>query len=141
MIKNKIFKITASFMIVIVALILFINVLIQNNSNNISVKKVEYLDSTLYDLILFYKYNEDSGNYVFEEKYVKKEHSIYEVFNYYNTDLKYNISDISLENNVLRFNVYSNEISLHIFEKMKLSYQSIDIDKLIIYHNEKEIEI
>lgn len=139
--KNNIFKIFLCFVIVVVSSILFIKVLKHNNYNEISVKIVEELDSTLYDLIVFYKYNEDSGNYNVEKKYVRKENSIYEVFNYYNTDLKYNLSNISFENNVLRFNINSSEISLHTFKIMKLSYQSINIDKFIIYYNEKEIEI
>ena len=141
MIKRKIMKLTLCFVSIILFSFLFIKVLNHNNSDEVIVKKVDRLESNLYDLVTFYKFDDSKGNYIVEHKYVRKENSVYEIFNYYNIDLRYDINNIALENNILKININSSEISMHIFKKMKLSYQSINIDKLIIQCNNIEIEV
>ena len=142
--KNKIIKYLSILILIICFVFVFLKINNHNETFDINVKKVEKLESSLYDLVTLYDYNESVGQYVLNYKYFKKEFVINEIFKYYNNDLIYAIESYKLEddNLIIELNNLKNiENEIYTFKLMKLTLKSININNFSIKHNNNIIEI
>lgn len=130
------------FLLLIILLTTFISLHYTKNISffDYDIKYVESIQSDLYQSVKLYKYNERSNNYEINETYILKEEILYHVFYYYNNDLDYNLSGFNIDDTTVHIKLENDnkEIDLLIFKLMKLSYESIQINKLIISYNNQE---
>lgn len=138
----RLLKITIT--LVILLLFSYFIIKINNNkkNNNIEINYVNELNSELYNFINLYDFNNNTGQYECKQIIVEKENTLEYIFYYYNNDLLYDLENIRLNNNTLFLTIQNNdnEFSKSMFKKMKLSYEDLSINKLIIkYNNEKYV--
>jgi len=134
MMKKKIIKYLLVIILIASFTFVYIEISKHNESFDIQVKKVDEINSELYDLVTLYEYNESLSQYVIQYKYIKKEYVIYDIFEFYNKDLIYSMESFKLEddNLIIKLDNLDNEINeVYTFKKMKLSFKSININKLI----------
>lgn len=128
--------------LIILLLFSYFIIKINNNkkNNNIEINYVNELNSELYNFINLYDFNNNTGQYECKQIIVEKENTIEYIFYYYNDDLLYDLENIKLENNTLFLTIKNNdnEFQKNIFKKMKLSYEDLSINKLIITYNNQE---
>lgn len=131
--------------IILILILLFSYFIIKINKNNnksyISIKYVNEINSELYDYIHLYNYNAITGQYDYKYNYIKKTDAIEYVFYYYNDNLIYDLETINIINNTVYINLKNNKnqkLERNIFKKMKLSYNSLLINKLIVSFNNEQ---
>lgn len=136
----RLLKITI--ILVIILLFSFIIIKINNNkkSNNIEIKYVNELNSELYNFIYLYDYNENTCQYQCKKETIEKDNVLEYIFYYYNDNLIYDLESISLNNDIVYLTIKNDnqELQKNMFKKMKLSYEILTINKLIVKYNDQE---
>lgn len=136
----RLLKITI--ILIIILLFSFIIIKINNNkkSNNIEINYVNELNSELYNFIYLYDYNENTCQYECKKETIEKDNVLEYIFYYYNDNLIYDLESICLNNDIVYLTIKNDnqELQKNIFKKMKLSYEDLSINKLIIKYNNQE---
>lgn len=132
MIKFKIISGLTVLIIILCFVFSFLYVYKHKESFDINVKVVDEIQSDLYTKVKFYNYNDVLGKVTIEEKYIRNENVIYEIFNYYNMNSNLRIVSYLKENDILLLelnDIFHDEITL---KKMKLSYHCLNIENIQI---------
>ena len=101
---------------------------------------MDEIESDLYEKVKLYKYNSINNNYEINEIHLLKDELLQQVFYYYNNDLKYYANELNYNDNTVYIKLQNNnkKIDLVVFKLMKLSYESLEINELVINYNNEE---
>lgn len=136
MIIKKNIKILIIILILIVMGIFSYRLIYKNNYSDINVKYVNEIESELYCKVKLYDYNNETGQYDINDKYIDENYLIYYIFNYYNKDYNVLLKDYQFDSESLILEInYEKDIDLNVFKLMKLSYLSCNIKNLSIKNN------
>lgn len=137
----KLLKITIIFIIILLFSCIIIKINNHKKSNNIEINYVNELNSELYNFIYLYDYNENTCQYECKKETMEKDNVLEYVFYYYNDNLIYDLETINIIDNTVYIKLKKNKnqkLERKIFKKMKLSYNSLLINKLIVSFNNEQ---
>lgn len=136
----RLLKITIILIIILLFSFIIIKINNNNKSNNIEIKYVNELNSELYNFIYLYDYNENTCQYQCKKETIEKDNVLEYIFYYYNDNLIYDLESISLNNDIVYLTIKNDnqELQKNMFKKMKLSYEILTINKLIVKYNDQE---
>lgn len=131
-----------SFLLITILLTTFISLHYAKNISffDYDIKYVDEIESDLYEKVKLYKFNSINNNYDINEIHLLKDDLFQQVFYYYNNDLKYYVNELNHFDNTVYIKLQNNdeELNLLVFKLMKLSYESLNIEKLVINYNNEE---
>ncbi len=131
-----------SFLLITILLTTFISLHYAKNISffDYDIKYVDEIESDLYEKVKLYKYNSINNNYEINEIHLLKDELLQQVFYYYNNDLKYYANELNYNDNTVYIKLQNNnkKIDLVVFKLMKLSYESLEINELVINYNNEE---
>lgn len=136
----RLLKITIILIIILLFSFIIIKINNNNKSNNIEINYVNELNSELYNFIYLYDYNENTCQYECKKETIEKDNVLEYIFYYYNDNLIYDLESISLNNDIVYLTIKNDnqELQKNMFKKMKLSYEILTINKLIVKYNDQE---
>lgn len=137
----RLLKITIIFIIILLFSFIIIKINNHKKSNNIEINYVNELNSELYNFIYLYDYNENTCQYECKKETMEKDNVLEYIFYYYNDNLIYDLETINIIDNTVYIKLKKNKnqkLERKIFKKMKLSYNSLLINKLIVSFNNEQ---